>query len=201
MELCDLLLALGPDAPTLAGSWTTGDLAAHLVVRERDPRAIPGIVLRRGRAAARTARLQEAERGRGHAAVVARLRAGPPWWGRLPGLEATAGLNEFFIHHEDVRRANGTGRRTDRPDLEDGLWRLLRRLAPFLRLRLRGVGIELRRPEGDAIIVRKHDRTAVLSGHPSELVLYLGGRRAAADVALDGDPAAVDAVSRADLSI
>ena len=66
---------------------------------------------------------------------------------------------------------------------------------------VRGIGIELRRPEGDAIIVRKHDRTAVLSGHPSELVLYLGGRRAAADVALDGDPAAVDAVSRADLSI
>ena len=32
--LCDSLLAAGPDAPTLSGSWTAADLAAHLVIRE-----------------------------------------------------------------------------------------------------------------------------------------------------------------------
>ncbi len=36
-ELCDLFDELGPDAPTLCGDWTTADLAAHLVVRERNP--------------------------------------------------------------------------------------------------------------------------------------------------------------------
>ncbi|MCW2608081.1 MAG: hypothetical protein JWO60_2774, partial [Frankiales bacterium] len=35
--LLDLLAASGPDAPTLCPGWTTHDLAAHLVVRERQP--------------------------------------------------------------------------------------------------------------------------------------------------------------------
>jgi uncharacterized protein (TIGR03085 family) len=35
--LTDLMATLGPDAPTLCGGWTTRDLAAHLVVRERRP--------------------------------------------------------------------------------------------------------------------------------------------------------------------
>ena len=39
--LCDLFLEVGPDAPTLCGAWTTRDLAAHLVVRERRPDAAP----------------------------------------------------------------------------------------------------------------------------------------------------------------
>ena len=44
-ELADLLDQLGPDAPTLCEGWNTADLAAHLVVRERDPRSAPGILL------------------------------------------------------------------------------------------------------------------------------------------------------------
>ena len=43
-ELCDLLVDLGPDEPTLCEGWTTADLAAHLVVRERRPDSGPGIV-------------------------------------------------------------------------------------------------------------------------------------------------------------
>lgn len=35
-QLCDLLDGLGPDAPTILDVWTTHDLAAHLVLRERD---------------------------------------------------------------------------------------------------------------------------------------------------------------------
>src|SRR5690606_24047731 len=31
--LADLLMAVGPDAPTLCAGWTTAHLAAHLVVR------------------------------------------------------------------------------------------------------------------------------------------------------------------------
>jgi uncharacterized protein (TIGR03083 family) len=33
--LCDLFDEVGPDAPTLCAGWTTRDLAAHLVIRER----------------------------------------------------------------------------------------------------------------------------------------------------------------------
>ena len=39
-DLCDLFRAVGPDAPTLCEGWTTRDLAAHLVVRERRPDAV-----------------------------------------------------------------------------------------------------------------------------------------------------------------
>ncbi len=43
-RLCDLFLEVGPDSPTLCEGWTTADLAAHLVIRERKPLAAPGIV-------------------------------------------------------------------------------------------------------------------------------------------------------------
>ena len=36
---------VGPDAPTLCAGWTTRDLAAHLVVRERRLDATPGITV------------------------------------------------------------------------------------------------------------------------------------------------------------
>jgi hypothetical protein len=38
-QLCDLFLELGPEAPTLCEGWATLDLAAHLVMREHDPRS------------------------------------------------------------------------------------------------------------------------------------------------------------------
>jgi hypothetical protein len=44
-QLSDLLDELGPQAPTLLVPWTARDIAAHLVLRERDPVAGPGLVL------------------------------------------------------------------------------------------------------------------------------------------------------------
>ena len=35
--LVETMRSVGPDAPTLCGDWTTRDLAAHLVTRERRP--------------------------------------------------------------------------------------------------------------------------------------------------------------------
>ena len=43
--LCELFAEVGPDAHTLCGEWTTRDLAAHLVVRERRPDAAIGIIV------------------------------------------------------------------------------------------------------------------------------------------------------------
>ena len=42
-RLCDLMNELGPEAPTLLEPWTTHDLAAHLVIREHDYSAAPGL--------------------------------------------------------------------------------------------------------------------------------------------------------------
>ena len=112
-QLCDLLDELGPEAPTLLEPWTTRDLAAHLVVREHDGLAGPGLVL-----PGAWGRLAERRRStlasRDFAGLVGTIRSGPPpgffcigWVRRLPNLK------EFFVHHEDVRRANGRGSRTN----------------------------------------------------------------------------------------
>jgi Mycothiol maleylpyruvate isomerase N-terminal domain len=44
-QLADLFYELGPDAPTLLDPWTTRDLAAHLVLRQQNYLAAPGLVL------------------------------------------------------------------------------------------------------------------------------------------------------------
>ena len=49
--------ASGPDAPTLCEGWTTRDLAAHLVIRERRLDATPGILV--PQLAGYTAKVQE----------------------------------------------------------------------------------------------------------------------------------------------
>jgi uncharacterized protein (TIGR03085 family) len=103
-DLCDLMVEVGPDAPTLNEGWTVLDLAAHLVAREHDLWGGPGIVL--GGPMAKLTDLAMARRRRqGLERLVSILRRGEPLWFRL----APAGtqLNEFFIHHEDVRRPNG----------------------------------------------------------------------------------------------
>ena len=43
--LVTTMRGVGPDQPTLCGDWTTRDLAAHLVIRERRLDAAPGILM------------------------------------------------------------------------------------------------------------------------------------------------------------
>jgi uncharacterized protein (TIGR03085 family) len=142
-QLCDLLAELGPEAPTLLDPWTTRDLAAHLVLREHDPVAGPGLVVPGGwgRFAERRRRALAL---RDFTGLVATIRSGPPpgffrmgWVRRFPN------LNEFFVHHEDVRRANGCGPRTNERAMDEALWRNVSRVPWFLTRRLRGAGLEL----------------------------------------------------------
>src|SRR5690606_5070843 len=113
-------------------------------------------------------------------------------------------LNEYVVHHEDVRRANGMGPRTDRPDLDGEVWSMLRRGAKLMTRKVKGAGLVLRRADArissDEIVTRKTAEgqpTATLTGEPVELLLYLFGRRGAAQVELTGPPEAVAAVEQA----
>jgi len=122
-QLCDLLGELGPGAPTLLAPWTARDLAAHLVLRERDPLAGPGLVLP-GAWRRLAQQRQSALAGRDFNRLIGALRSGPPpgffrlgWVRRLPS------LNEFFVHHEDLRRANGRGPRELGQAMDEALWR------------------------------------------------------------------------------
>ncbi|HEX7097181.1 MAG TPA: TIGR03085 family metal-binding protein [Acidimicrobiales bacterium] len=207
-QLCDLLLELGPDAPTLCEGWTTADLAAHLVVRERDPRSMPGIVMPQ-RFGSYTEKLMARQKAKGYAATVQRVRAGGPLvpW-RIPKLRMLLNFNEYVVHHEDVRRANGMGPRTDRPDLDGEVWSMLRRGAKLMTRNVRGAGLVLRRADArissDEIVARTPrdgGPSATLTGAPVELLLYLFGRRGAAQVELSGPPDAVAAVEQASFGI
>jgi uncharacterized protein (TIGR03085 family) len=198
-ELCDLFVARGPDAPTLCEGWSTLDLAAHLVIRETDPRA--GLAILGGdRFASLERKLMDRARAQGYERLVERLRGGPPafpW--RLPGLRPLLNLIEWFVHHEDVRRANGTGPRADRPELDAALWRTLRPGARLMLRKVRGAKVAVEAPGFGAFEARGPGPTARLVGAPQELVLYLNGRRSVADVDLSGPPEAREALESAPL--
>jgi uncharacterized protein (TIGR03085 family) len=200
-ELCDLFGDLGAEAPTLCEGWTTFDLATHLVVRERRPQAAPGILL--GGSFARVLdRASEKVHAKGYDAVVELVRNGPPIGPfAVPGLRSLINLNEYVVHHEDVRRANGMGPRTDRDDLDDAIWSMLRRGAGLqLRKVRKEIAVTLQRTGGDATTVGKGP-SVVLAGGPVDLLLYLMGRKGAAQVELTGDPAAVTLLREASLGI
>ena len=76
-QLSDLFGELGPEAPTLLAPWTTRDLAAYLVVRERDYLAGPGLVLP-GAWSRLAERRRRALALRDFTWLFATIRSGPP---------------------------------------------------------------------------------------------------------------------------
>jgi uncharacterized protein (TIGR03085 family) len=197
-KLCDVFDALGPSVATLLEGWTAHDLAAHLVLRERDLVAAPCMVLPGPfQSFAERRRVQLAVR-RDFGWLVARIRSGPPLgFFRIGWVRSFPNLNEFFVHHEDVRRANGMDPRTLTPELEAALWRNVRRGSRYLSRRLRDAGLEIEwTGTSERRRARPGEPTARLSGRPSELLLYVFGRQSAADVAVTGPAEAVAAVHR-----
>jgi uncharacterized protein (TIGR03085 family) len=192
--LLDLMSELGPDAPTLAEGWTTRHLAAHLVVRERQPLALPGLVLPPLHAV--TAALERRMRRAPYEELLHRLRVGPPVWspgGALPGpFEGLTDLHEFFVHHEDVRRPADPAERELPAAEQDALWTRVRAMGPGLTARARGLGLTVETPDGRSVRLRLGRQEVRLRGTPGELLLWLFGRRAAAHVDLEGSPSAVE---------
>jgi uncharacterized protein (TIGR03085 family) len=190
--LCDLLDELGPDAPTLCAGWTTRDLATHLYVRDRNPKAWAGITV--GRLAGMHEQAMAGEAARPYGEVVAAVRAGAPKWSPmgLPGAKDLVNQMEFLIHHEDVRRAQpGWGPRAVPATLSDGVWKSLR-FGSKAMLRKAPDGVLLRRAGTDAsVAAKKGELTVTVAGDPVELALFVSGRQRAARVDLAGDDAAV----------
>jgi uncharacterized protein (TIGR03085 family) len=195
-ELCDLMDDLGPDAPTLLGSWTSRDLAAHLVIREQDAWAAPGLVVP-GAWGRYAERRRAALATRDYATLLATIRSGPRGFFRIGWVRRVPNLNEFFVHHEDVRRANGLGPRTHDAALDHALWHNVGFAPWYLARRLRGIGLVLEWAGTTRVLrVRRGEPTARLVGLPGELLLFLFGRQSAANVEVRGAGAAVEAVER-----
>ncbi len=163
VQLCDLLEELGPQAPTLLDPWTTHDMAAHLVLREHDLVAAPGLVVPGvwGRFAERR---QLALKQTGFGDLIATIRSGPPpGFFRIGWVRRVPSLNEFFVHHEDVRRANGLRPRLHPAAEAAALFRNVARAGWLLSRRLHGAGLELvwgRKGPGSHSAARASDRSA-----------------------------------------
>ena len=141
--------------------------------------------------------------------LVDRVRRGPARFSifAIPGVDEGANTTEFFIHHEDVRRA-GDSPQTSRQlgeDVEEWMWRRLKLLgrAWFRRVQ---VGVVLERlgsaaADGAPETIRAVSgaSTVTLVGNPSELMLYAHGRTSVAEIKLVGEPEAIEILNSADL--
>ena len=183
---------VGPDHPTLCGDWTTRDLAAHLVVRERRVDAAPGILI--PAFAGYTARVQEqitAERD--WPVLLDQIASGPPTLSPFKLLDPVVNVAEMYIHHEDVRRA--TEGWEPRVLDEDATKALARQVAVMSRMALaKAPGqVILRTPDGKTLATVGSGATVVVTGDPLELLMFASGRDQAR-VEFTGDDDAVAAL-------
>ncbi|MEU1300283.1 TIGR03085 family metal-binding protein [Streptomyces shenzhenensis] len=185
--LADLLETTGPEAPTLCEGWQTRDLAAHVVVRERRPDAAGGSLIKQ--LAPRLQKVMDEYTEKPYEELIQLIRTGPPRFSpfQLKQIDEAANTVEFYVHTEDVRRAqpDWTPRELD-PVFQEALWSRLERTA---RLLGRGVptGLVLRRPDGQTAVAHRGAPVVTATGEPSELLLFAFGRQSAAKVDLEGD--------------
>jgi uncharacterized protein (TIGR03085 family) len=207
-DLCALLNRVGPDAPTLCVGWSTQDLAAHLWIREADPLGAPGIVAK-PLAGLTERRMAEAKDRWSYTELVDRVRRGPARLSvfAFPGVDEEANTVEFFVHHEDVRRAGSDPEppRDLDPEVEDWMWRRMKLMGRAM-FRRSPVGLVLEREqstdvldEPDTIRVMPGGQTVTIIGRPSELMIYAHGRREQAAVRFVGDEDALAQLAAADL--
>ncbi len=202
LALCSTLTRVGPDAPTLCEGWTARELAAHLVLRERRPDAAAGVLIPFIPAlAGHTQRVQDALADQSWAGLVDMVREGPPGWNptRVPSVDEAINLAEFYVHHEDLLRAqpgwDRAQRRTVEPAMAEALWARVRQVGQLL-FRRSPVGVVLAADGYGRKQVRgaTKEGTVAILGEPAELLLFAFGRGAHADVTFDGPPEAVEAL-------
>jgi len=197
--LCDVFLQVGPGAPTLCEGWATADLAAHLVIRERRPDAMPGTAL--PWFAGHTNNVLRATRdGRSWEDLVARVRSGPPAAMRL--FDEQINSVEYFVHHEDVRRAGGVALKPRSLDAaeEAALWGRLRLMGRLLARRA-PTGLAVEAPGfGDATL-KRGPAVVTVRGKPSELTLLVFGRGSHASVDYVGDELSVERLRHASFGL
>lgn len=199
--LADLLESAGPEAPTLCDGWRTRDLAAHVVVRERRADAVGGMLVKALQP--RLERVQGEFAAKPYEELIQLIRTGPPRMSpfTLKQVDEAANTVEFFLHGEDVRRAqpDWTPREID-PVFADALWKRLETTARLYGRRS-PVGLVLRRPDGQVAVARKGTPVVTVTGEPSELLVFVSGRQDAARVEVEGDEKNVERVRGARLGM
>jgi uncharacterized protein (TIGR03085 family) len=199
-ELCDLALTVGEDAPTLCGDWTVKDLVAHLLVRENRPWAAAGIVV--PKLSGLTEKSMERMARKDFGVLVEKLRDPGLNVYRLPPAEVAFNTLEYFVHHEDIRRAApGWKPRDLDPDDVDLIWKLGRRSGRLMARRVDGPFRIRRSDTGVEATLSSGDDPVVVSGPPGEVVLFLFGRDQVRDLDFEGPTEAVAKVRGADFGL
>jgi uncharacterized protein (TIGR03085 family) len=198
--LAELLEQVGPEAPTLCEGWATRDLAAHLVIRESRVDAAVGIAV--PALAGYTQKVQDKAAAQPWATLVDKVRNGPPKFSmmRAEKVDGAANTIEFFVHHEDVRRAaDGWEPRALDPRFEEVLWDRLKTFAPRL-MKSSSFGIQFSTPDGRTFTVKDGPEAVIVTGEVADLTLFAYGRKAV-NVEFHGTDEAVAAVSSGSFGI
>lgn len=191
-DLANLLLSVGPDAPTLCEGWTTRDLANHLYIRENRLDAAGGMFVKAlsDRLDAVTAEVNRMP----YVEVVGKWGSGAPRWNPMNWADRYVNTAENFVHHEDVRRAQeGWTVRQLPPSGISDLWRLVTAAG---RMMLRGSTSTVVLMRDDGVAVTLIDNSAkgapvvTVRGSVGELVLWLYGRDEVR-VTIDGDESGI----------
>jgi len=202
--LCNSALEAGEEAPTLCEGWTVKDLVIHLLVRERDPLAAPGILVPQLHGLTRrSARKMEDQ---DFTALVERVRNGPPKWSPMviPQLDQLLNTLEYFVHHEDIRRGVPGWEPRELTDREKRI--LFKGAATAGKRFVKSVGVptEIRWTGGErerTSVLADGDDPVVVTGDPAELTLFLFGRDQHTGLKFEGPQDKVDALRQGNLGI
>lgn len=165
------------------------------------PDAAGGILL--GALKNRLERVQAEFAAKPYEELIQLIRTGPPRFSpyAVKQVDEAANTVEFYVHTEDVRRAQPDwSRRELDPVFADLLWARAEKTARLLGRRS-PVGLVLRRPDGQTAVAHKGTPVVTVTGEPGELLLFVFGRQDAATVGLEGDKEAVDRLHTAELGM
>ena len=190
--LVTTMRGVGPEQPTLCGDWTTRDLAAHLVIRERRLDAAPGIMV--PKFAGYTERVQNQVAAENDWNVLLdQIASGPPLLSPFKLLDPFVNVAEMFIHHEDVRRAvpDWEPRQLDAATTSS----LARQVSLMSRMTMSKTParVTLKTPDGTTLTTVGKGPAVTVAGEPGELLMFISGRDQA-KLTFTGDDAAVSAV-------
>lgn len=201
--LCDLLAEVGPDQPTLCTGWTTRDLAAHVIARERRPDAAIAMLIPPLRGHTDAIRNKTA-REHSYAELIDMLRRPPALSFSGPSFtDKAVNTAEFFIHHEDVRRGVPEWQpRELSADLEKALYGQFKLIGKLRLRKFRGrIKINVRGYAQPIVTGAAAGPEIDLTGDVGELTLFMSGRQAATQVQISGPADIADRLRAANLGI
>jgi len=200
-RLAEAFAAADPTEGVGCEGWTAMDLLAHVAAQEQlggvpvllasplvvavPPRFRDGV-----RAAVLERTSRRLTRSASYERMVDLLRRRSPSLFELPVIVHTR-IVEMWVHHEDLRRQGSREPRPHDDRTRSQLWAAVRLLARRVSPPP-DVGLTLDAGDGRRVRAgRRRSRPVSVSGEPGELLLYLLGRRAWAQVDVSGDPIAV----------